>query len=91
MSPQNAHQKDEHNQCLQKGTTEAEKQGFMGCPWHIFRTVQRCRLDSSITTNFSEKCVASVFRTEQYNYVVRHLVNVTTDINRILGSKKQLA
>ena len=45
MSPQNAHQKDEHNQRLQKGTTEAEKQGFMSCcPWHILRTVQRCRL-----------------------------------------------
>jgi hypothetical protein len=45
MSPQNARQKDEHNQSLQKGTTEAEKQGFMGCcPWHIFRIVQRCRL-----------------------------------------------
>jgi len=44
-SPQNANQKDEHNQSLQMGTTEAEKQGFMGCcPWHTLRTVQRCRL-----------------------------------------------
>lgn len=96
MSPQNAHQKVEHNPSS-KGYDRSWKAGLHGLslahlshrpvlflaivthpniytyiawvlPFQMWR-----RVDSSITTNVSEECVASVFRTEQYNYIVRHL------------------
>jgi len=88
MLPQNAHQKDEHNQSS-KGYDRSWKTGLHGLlslvhltyrpalslaivthrnvyayiewvlPFQMWR-----RVDSSITTNVSEECVASVFRTE---------------------------